>query len=184
MKNPNAKAMVRLALAGAVAAVAAGALAIGAAADRPPNDANRLEATFSETRVALQDRVADLGIRQVIASGTGTIEGFGAATELASVSQDHWMTPCGPGSSTSTIMRRIVVAEGTLVLKTRAHRCPVGGGVIVASGEYEVDGASSTGVFAGAWGRGNETTRIEPPPAGAISATISGGLHLVQPLGD
>lgn len=126
----------------------------------------------------MHDRAADLGIRQVITSGTGILEGFGAATELAAISQDHTLTPCGTGSSSSTILRRIVVPEGTLVLKTLAHRCPAGGGAIVATGEYQVDGDSSTGVFAGARGKGSETVRIDPPPSGAITATISGKLKL------
>jgi hypothetical protein len=82
--------------------------------------------------LAVQDRAADLGIRQVISSGIGTFEGFGAATEIGAVSIDLTVTPCGPGSSTSTIMRRIVVPNGTLVLKTPtpgaagAKRCKSG----------------------------------------------------------
>jgi hypothetical protein len=92
---------------------------------------------------------------------------------------DVAVTPCGPGSSTSTIMRRIVVSAGTLVLKTLAHRCPTATGLL-ATGEYQVDGASSTGVFAGASGRGSEKVEIPPAPAASI-VTISGTLHLAQP---
>lgn len=61
-----------------------------------------------------------------------------------------------------------------------AHRCPAGGGVIIATGKYLIDGKSSTGVFAGAWEKGTETVHIEPPPSVAITATISGKLHLVR----
>jgi hypothetical protein len=178
MKTLSMRAMLRVALAGVTAAALASGIAVGAAVEQPPNHANRLEATFEETRLAVTDR-ADLEIRQVITFGTGTLAGFGAATEIAAVSQDRTVSPCGPGSDTSPVMRRIVVPEGTLILKTLAHRCPTPSGLI-ALGEYEVDGAASTGVFANAWGQGSDTVEIEPPPSGAIIATISGKLHLVQ----
>ena len=48
------------------------------------------------------------------------------------------------------------------------------------SGDYQVDGASSTGVFAGASGSGSETVDVQPPPTGAVTATLSGKLHLAQ----
>jgi hypothetical protein len=176
MKKVSRRAALRASLIGVAAVVISGGI-VGAAAETP-NHANRLKATFTEARLAVQDRTADLGIRQVIARGTGTVEGFGAATEIAAVSIDTAVTPCGPGSSTSTIMRRIVVARGTLVLKTLAHRCPAPVG-LVATGEYQVDGAASTGVFAGAWGMGNETDQIPPPPGSPI-VTLSGKLHLAQ----
>jgi hypothetical protein len=175
MTKVSIRAALRFSLIGITAVVVAGGI-VGAAAE--PDHGSRLEATFTETRLAVQDRTADLGIRQVIARGTGTVEGFGAAIEIAAVSIDTAVTPCGPGSSTSTIMRRIVVAQGTLVLKTLAHRCPAPVG-LVATGEYWVDGAASTGVFAGAWGMGNETDRIPPPPGSPI-VTLSGKLHLAQ----
>jgi len=184
MKKLSMRMTLRIALVGVAAAVVASGIAIGAAAESPPNHANRLDATFAETRVAVLDRTADLGIRQVISSGTGTLEGFGAATEIAAISRDVTSRPCGPGSSSTTILRRIVVPEGTLVVKTLGHQCPTAAGLQVTTGESQVDGASSTGVFAGASGSGSETTQVGAPPSGAITATISGKLHLVQPLDD
>jgi hypothetical protein len=182
MKRLNTRP--RLAFAAALAALAAGVAVVSAAADSPPNHANRLRATFTETRLVVTDHVADLGIRQVINSGTGTLDGFGAATEMVAVSQDWAVPPCGPGSSTTTVMRRITVAQGMLVLKTLAHQCPVdGSGVRVATGDYQVDGVASTGIFAGAFGSGSDSVYIEPPPNGQVTATISGELHLAQPLG-
>jgi hypothetical protein len=177
MKDVSMRAALRISLIAVAAVFVSGGL-VGAAAE--PDHGNRLEATFTETRLAVQDRTADLGIRQVILAGTGTVEGYGGATEINAVSFDVKVTPCGPGSSTSTIMRRIVVAQGTLVLKTLAHRCPTPTGIL-ATGEYQVDGASSTGVFAGAWGTGSEKVDVAPPPSGAILVTISGKLHLAQP---
>ena len=176
MTKLSRRVALRIALIGLVAAAVSGGV-VGAAAQ--PDHDNRLKATFAETRLAVQDRTADLGIRQVINRGIGTVEGFGAATEISAVSIDLAATPCGPGSSTSTILRRIVVPEGTLVLKTLAHRCPTPTGIL-ATGEYQVDGASSTGVFAGAWGRGSEKVDVAPPPSGAIVVTIFGELHLAE----
>jgi hypothetical protein len=178
VKRLSKQAALWSALAGAAALLPAGALA-GAAADQSSSRGNRLLITFEETRVAIQDPPG-LGMRQVIVSGVGTFEGFGAANELAAVSQDLTAAPCGPGSSTSTILRRIVVPDqGTLILKSLAHRCPAPFG-IHAVGTYEVDGDSSTGIFAGAEGRGSDEADIEPPPSGRVQVTISGKLHLAN----
>ena len=70
-----------------IAAVAAGALAVGAAADRSSTEGNRLQITFTETRLSIQEPPG-LGMRQTILSGTGTFEGFGPATELVGVTID------------------------------------------------------------------------------------------------
>ena len=69
----------RLSLLAAALVTLASALALQAAAG-PPNHANRLEATFAETNVSVTNRIADLGIFQLINTGTGTVEGFGDAT--------------------------------------------------------------------------------------------------------
>ena len=159
-----------------IAAVAAGALAVGAAADRSSTKGNRLEITFTETRLSVQEPPG-LGMRQTMLSGTGTFEGFGPATELVGVTIDLSVTPCGAGSSTSTILRRVVVPEGVLVLKSLAHRCPAEFGIRVI-GRYEVDGDASTGIFAGARGRGDDTLEVPGPPPATPVVTISGKLHL------
>ena len=57
--------------------VVGGGTVSAAQADEPPNHANRLEATFTETNVSVTNRVADLGVFQLINTGTGTVEGFG-----------------------------------------------------------------------------------------------------------
>ena len=158
-----------------VIVVTAGVLAVGAAADRPSNHSNRLEITFEETRLFIQEPPG-LAMRQSILSGNGTFEGFGTATELVAVSIDLSVTPCGAGSSTSTILRRVVVPQGVLVLKSLAHRCPGPFGINVF-GRYVVDGDASTGIFAGARGRGSDMVEARPPPAPPI-VTIRGSLHL------
>ena len=59
------------------------------AAASPPNHANRLEATFTETNASITNRIADLGVFQLINTGTGMVEGFGDATVMVSVTQDR-----------------------------------------------------------------------------------------------
>ena len=49
--------------------------AAGAATDR-----KAFSATFIESRVSTTDRVADLGVLQFVNTGTGAVEGYGAAT--------------------------------------------------------------------------------------------------------
>jgi serine/threonine protein kinase len=57
------------------------------AAAGPPNHANRLEATFAETNISATNRTADLGIFQLINTGTGTVDGFGDATVTVSLTR-------------------------------------------------------------------------------------------------
>src|SRR6266498_2955957 len=130
-------------------------LALRAAAE-PPNQANRLEASFTESAASITNRIADLKTFQLINTGSGTVEGFGAATVVVGITQDHSVTPCGPGSWTNAATRRIVLDEGVLVLRELSYRCPSASGPDI-SGTYEVDGSSSTGVFAGARGTGVDT---------------------------
>jgi hypothetical protein len=163
----------RHAVAASVMAVVASALAVGAAAG-PRSDGNRFEATFEEVRTATHDRSADLGILQAINSGTGTVEGFGDATEILAVSQERSLSPCGPGSRSNATIRRIVVAAGTLVLQGAGITCPTATpGELLVTNTFIVDGASSTGVFAGAWGSGTDRVLL---PSRTVS--LSGKLHL------
>ena len=108
------------------------------------------------------DRVADLGIFQLINTGTGTVEGYGPATVMLAMSQDRSVTPCGPGSWTNAGIRRIVVAAGVLILRNRAYVCQTAAGP-VATGTWWVDGPSSTGIFAGARGSGHGARRSTGP---------------------
>ena len=165
------KKMIRLALvAGAVAAVAS-VLAIAVRAEST-NHANRLHATFHETNVSVTNRIADLGVFQLINTGTGTLDGFGAATMTIGVTQDRSVHPCGPGSWTNAAVRRITVEAGVLVIRELAYVCQTASGP-VASARWSVDGGSSTGVFAGARGSGDESVDLTT----GIS-TQSGSLHL------
>jgi hypothetical protein len=154
------------------------ALGLRAAAGAP-SDANRLEASFSESAASITNRIADLQTFQLINTGTGTVEGFGAATVVVGITQDRSVTPCGQGSWTNAATRRIVLDAGVLILREfTIGPCPTASGPVI-TGTYEVDGLSSTGIFAGARGTGDDTVDIV-----AHTSTISGKLKLAGSDGD
>jgi hypothetical protein len=155
----------------AVAAVVASGLVLQAASGAPQNG-QRFEATFTETRVSTTDRTADLGVFQLINTGTGTAEGYGSATTVVSVTQDRAVQPCGPGSWTNAAVRRITFGTGVLVLRALAYVCMTASGP-VATETWTVDGPSSTGVFAGARGRGQGTVDLP-----TRTSTLSGKVKL------
>jgi hypothetical protein len=165
------KKAIRIPLLVSAVIVLASGLALHAGA-APASHANRLEASFSESAASITNRIADLGTFQLINTGSGTVEGFGAATIVVGITQDRSVTPCGPGSWTNAATRRIVVEEGVLVLREVSIRCPTASGPDI-TGTYEVDGLSSTGIFAGASGTGDDTVTTV-----AHTSTISGKLKL------
>ena len=163
----------RLSLLAAALVSLAGALALQATAG-PPNHANRLDATFVETNVSVTNRIADLGIFQLINTGTGAVEGLGDATVTVSVTQDRTVHPCGEGSWTNAGIRRIVLDGGVLVLRELVHICQTDSGPI-GTGTWEVDGLSSTGIFAGARGSGDDRIVVA-----SRNSTLSGSLNLAE----
>jgi hypothetical protein len=162
----------RLSLLAAALVVLASTLALQAVAG-PPNHANRLEATFDEINMSVTNRIADLGVFQLINTGTGTVEGLGDATVTVSVTQDRSVQPCGPGSWTNAGIRRIGLDGGVLVVRELAYVCQTDSGP-VGTGSWEVDGSSSTGIFAGARGSGEDRIVIS-----SGTSTLSGSLKLV-----
>jgi len=162
----------RLSLLAGTLVVLAGTLALQAVAG-PPNHANRLEATFAETNVSVTNRIADLGVFQLINTGTGTVEGLGDATVTVSATQDRSVQPCGPGSWTNAGIRRISLEGGVLVIRELVHICQTDSGP-VGTGHWEVDGPSSTGIFADARGSGEVRIVIS-----SRTARLSGNLKLV-----
>ena len=157
----------------AAALVALASVAIGSASGAR-SGAMRFEAQFQESNVLVTNRIADLGIFQLVNTGTGTVEGFGPATLVLAMSQDRSVTPCGAGSWTNAGLRRIVVSAGVLILRNRAYVCQTAAGP-VATGTWHVDGDASTGIFAGARGSGTESVHI--PTA---TSTLSGKLKLAH----
>jgi hypothetical protein len=159
-------------LAAALATFASGA-ALSSASGGASGGSMRFEAHFLESNVSVTDRIADLGLFQIMNTGTGTVEGLGPATMALAMSQDRTVTPCGPGSWTNAGIRRIVLAAGVLVLRNEAYVCQTGAGP-VATGTWQVDGRSSTGIFAGARGSGSEEVHIP-----TRRSSLSGKLKLV-----
>ena len=103
------------------------------------SDSKQFEARFQESNVSVTNRIADLGLFQLMNTGTGTVDGFGPATMMLAMSQDRSVTPCGPGSWTNAGIRRIVVAAGVLILRNKAFVCQTAAGP-VATAQWQVDG--------------------------------------------
>lgn len=162
---------IRLATLAAAIAAATSVVALQEAAGARATATN-FHATFTETNASVTNRVADLGIVQLINTGSGTVDGYGPATMVLAMSQDRSVEPCGPGSWTNAGIRRIVLGEGVLVLHELAEVCETEIG-LVARGAWTVDGASSTGVFAGASGSGRDSVFLP-----ARQSTLTGKLNL------
>jgi hypothetical protein len=173
------------ALPASMLALAAGALAGGAAA--PPDTApptaqalgvaNRLQATFTEAAPLSRtpDCAAGPRICQAVLEGRGSLQGFGGATEITGLTQDRAVRPCGLGSDSEVFTRRIETSSGILALRGSGVRCPTPAGMR-ARAQYEVDGTASTGVFAGASGRGRSAIKLKRGSIGHV--TTSGTLKL------
>jgi hypothetical protein len=162
---------IRLALLVAVAAAAASVEPLHSAAGARTATTN-FRAAFTETNTSVTNRVADLGVFQLINTASGTVDGYGPATVVLAMSQDRSVEPCGPGSWTNAGTRRIVFGRGVLVLHEVAEVCDTEIG-LVARGTWTADGTSSTGAFAGSWGSGR--TAVYLP---ARLATLTGTLRL------
>ncbi len=162
---------IRLAILVAAVAATTSAVALHTAAGAP-SGAKDFRATFTETNASMTNRVADLGIVQLINTASGTVNGYGSATAVLAMSQDRTVEPCGPGSWTNAGTRRIVLGTGVLVLREVAEVCETEIG-LVARGTWTVDGASSTGMFAGARGSGRDAVYLP-----ARLSTLTGKLTL------
>jgi hypothetical protein len=165
----------RRALVTATAALATAATLAAYALASTPNQGNRLEAGFTTSVAVVNNQIATYGIIQVIATGSGTVEGFGPATLTAGLTQDRTVTTCGPGSGVDQIHYRIVTADGTLILRVSSTRCLDADGAPVGRGTFVVDGAASSGVFADATGDGDFQTIVGPT---SNRATFSGKLKV------
>lgn len=77
---------------------------------------------FTETAESVTNRIADLGTLQLITTGSGSVEGFGAATVVVGITQDRAVTPCGQGSWTNAATRRISVGGDFLAREVVVSR--------------------------------------------------------------
>jgi len=158
----------------AAALATAGVLAAYGLASSP-NQGNRLEATYTTAIAVLNNQLATYGIVQAIATGSGTLEGFGPVTVTTGVTQDRTVSTCGPGSSVDQAATRIVTADGTLILRVSGTRCLDPSGTPIILGTFIVDGAASSGIFAGARGHGDVVNTIGPT---SNNVMLSGKLNL------
>ncbi len=163
------KLIVWLSASAIVAAGVVAGLQVGAQAS---TDGNRLEATFTTSLVSIQ---ANVGMVELILSGQGTVEGFGAATEVVGLIEDRTVTPCGAGSYSDTAARRVILTGGVLILHESGMTCMTGSG-LQARATYQVDPLASTGIFAGAIGTGDVTVDVA-----SSTETLSGMLILDPP---
>jgi hypothetical protein len=115
-----------------------------------------LKATFTDSDVSVTPGV---GMVELILTGTGTVRGFGAATDVVGVVEDRAASPCGPGGASDSAQARIVMRGGVLELHEAAMLCVTASGPQV-NGTYRVDGQASTGIFAGARGTGHVTVDV------------------------
>jgi hypothetical protein len=157
------------------AALATAGVLVAYAAASSPNQGNRLEGTWTSTIAMLNNQIATYGIVQAIATGSGTLEDFGSVSVTTGVTQDRTVTTCGPGSSVDQATTRLVTADGTLILRISGTRCLDQNGTPVIRSTYLVDGAASSGIFAGASGEGDSVNTIGPT---SNSVTVSGKLKL------
>ena len=131
-----------------------------------------LHATFTDTDVSV---TPGQGMVELILTGTGTVQGFGAATDVVGVVEDFAASPCGPGGASNSSQDRIAVHGGVLELHEAAMNCVTASGPQV-TGTYRVDGQASTGIFAGARGTGHVTVDVATG-----HDTLSGTLILRSP---
>jgi len=107
------------------------------------------------------------GICLVHNHGTGRVTHFGAVTFTTTVIADTNQPPCGASSQwVNRITRTIHASQGTLVLHEAGLLCPDPGVGPRVDAVWAVDGADSTGTFAGATGHGTDIAY----PAGDTAA--------------
>jgi hypothetical protein len=131
-----------------------------------------LHATFTDSAVSV---TPGQGMVELILTGTGTVQGFGAATDVVGVVEDRAASPCGPGGAANSAETRFVMNGGVLELHETGALCVTASGPQV-TGTYRVDGQASTGIFAGARGTGRFTVDVATG-----QDTLSGTLILIPP---
>ena len=175
---PSRTARLGILGAAAVAVLFASALTASAAPAQSARGAfgspadSMLKATFTDSDVSV---TPGLGMVELILAGTGTVQGFGAATDVVGVVEDFAASPCGHGGAANSAQARIVVHGGGLELHEAAMNCVTASGSQV-TGTYHVDGRASTGIFAGARGTGHVTVDVATG-----QDTLSGTLILTSP---
>ena len=158
------------AMATAAMLVASALPAAATVANDPSN--GKLQATFTTSAVSVSP---NLGTVELLLTGTGAVQGFGAATEVVGVIQDFTVSPCGAGGAADSAQRRVVLKGGVLVMHEAGMTCVTASGP-QANATYRIDGKASTGIFAGAHGTGHVTVNVT-----THTETLSGTLILIPP---
>jgi hypothetical protein len=97
------------------------------------------------------------GICTIQNNGTGEMPPFGQVTFTTVITADGNQPPCGPNSQwVNRIVRTIDTSDGILVLHEAGLQCPQPGVGPRVEALWVVDGADSTGKFAGASGQGTD----------------------------
>jgi len=164
----GAAAIAAVLLGSSLTASAAPAQAARGAAGSPAH--SMLNATFTTSAVSV---TPNLGMVELLLTGTGTVQGFGAATEVVGVIQDFAASQCGAGGASDSAQRRMVLTGGVLVLHEAGMTCMTASGP-QARATYRVDGQASTGIFVSARGTGDVTVDVT-----THQETLSGTLILM-----
>ena len=164
----NARTLTSIAGVALVAAALGGTqLAAGAPQGRTVRVSAQLNVTVSPPPVC------QAGICAINNSGTGRLTPFGRVTFTTAITADGNQPPCGTGSQwVNRIIRTIHTSQGLLVLHEAGLQCPEPGVGPRVDAVWTVDGADSTGIFAGAQGRGYDTaypTHDTAAPQGIIT---------------
>ena len=102
--------------------------------------------------------VCQAGICTIHNSGTGRLAPFGRVTFTTAITADGNQAPCGTSSQwVNRIIRTLHTSQGVLVVHEAGLQCPQPGVGPRVDAVWTVDGADSTGLFAGAHGRGYDT---------------------------
>jgi hypothetical protein len=98
---------------------------------------------------------------------------FGRVTFTTAITGDDNQPPCGTSSQwVNRIIRTMHTNQGVLLLHEAGLQCPRPGVGPRVDAVWTVDGADSTGIFAGASGRGEDTahpTQDTAAPHGTIT---------------
>ncbi|MBV8948822.1 MAG: hypothetical protein JO286_07860 [Solirubrobacterales bacterium] len=152
----NARRLTSIAgVALAVSALGATQLAAGATPARTVRVSAQLKVASTVNGLGGAPQSCLAGICKIKNRGTGRMTHFGKVTFTSVITADDNQPPCGTSSQwVNRIIRTIHTSRGILVLHEAGLQCPEPGVGPRVEAVWTVDGAESTGIFAGAQGGG------------------------------
>lgn len=168
------RALIRIAgIALAASAIAGPQLAAGATHARSLHISAQLNVTSTVNGLGGAPQSCPAGICKIENRGTGRMTHFGNVTFTSVITADDNQPPCGTSSQwVNRIIRTIHTNKGVLVLHEAGLQCPEPGAGPRVDAVWTVDSDDSTGIFAGAQGRGDDTaypTKDTAAPHGTIT---------------